>query len=227
MLPIYKTIIGKDGTMSERLRSYEVARKTFSFLEIVGWSVVVLGIVAGFILAGSAGRYAGDGQKFLLFLLGASGSLLGLFMVGAVQNWRAGVDSAEYGQQALKVAREQLEISKRGLKSQGADAQSFSDISKIEELSKGSFAEQSKTENTTQMETSLAIPMKPETKQTKTTYLEKTDENGFQLLNESGTELQYRGRQFQLVDGKYDLNGQGFKSAKQLKSYLNNLKDLS
>lgn len=111
--------------MSDRLRSYDVARKTFSFLEFIGWSVVVVGIIAGFILAGSAGRYASDGQKFLLFLMGASGSLLGLFMVGAVQNWRAGVDSAEYGQQALKVAREQLEISKQSLKRQQADSQSF------------------------------------------------------------------------------------------------------
>ncbi len=111
--------------MSDRLRSYDVARKTFSFLEFIGWSVVVIGIIAGFILAGSAGRYASDGQKFLLFLMGASGSLIGLFMVGAVQNWRAGVDSAEYGQQALKVAREQLEISKQSLKRQQADSQSF------------------------------------------------------------------------------------------------------
>ncbi|WP_197917299.1 hypothetical protein [Thiosulfatihalobacter marinus] len=111
--------------MSDRLRSYDVARKTFSFLEFIGWSVVVVGIIAGFILAGSAGRYASDGQKFLLFLMGASGSLLGLFMVGAVQNWRASVDSAEYGQQALKVAREQLEISKQSLKRQLADSQSF------------------------------------------------------------------------------------------------------
>ncbi|MCK0138925.1 hypothetical protein [Aliiroseovarius sp. F47248L] len=112
--------------MADRLRSYDVARKTFSFLEFIGWSVVVLGIFVGLILASSAGRYAGDGQKFLLFLTGASGSLIGLFLVGAVQNWRAGVDSAEYGQQALKVAREQLEISKQSLKRQDTDSRSFS-----------------------------------------------------------------------------------------------------
>ncbi len=128
MLPINKKTVGRDGIMSDRLRSYDVARKTFSFLEFVGWSVVVVGIIAGFVLAESAGRYASEGQKVLLFLMGASGSLLGLFMVGAVQNWRAGVDSAEYSQQALKVAREQLEISKQSLKRQQTNSASFAAV---------------------------------------------------------------------------------------------------
>ncbi len=95
--------------MPEQMRSYGTARGIFSFLEFVGWSVVVIGIIVGLIMAESAGRYVSDGQKFMLFLMGASSSLVGLFMVGAVQNWRAGVDSAEYGQQMLKISRDQLE----------------------------------------------------------------------------------------------------------------------
>lgn len=111
--------------MSERLRSYGVARTIFSIVEFVGWCVVVIGVIVGFALAGSAARYVSGGEKFLLFLAGASGSLLGLFLVGSVQNWRAGVDSAEYGQQMLKVARDQLEVSKQGLKRQEVESRSF------------------------------------------------------------------------------------------------------
>jgi len=111
--------------MSERLRSYGVARTIFGIVEFVGWCVVVIGVIVGFALAGSAARYVSGGEKFLLFLAGASGSLLGLFLVGSVQNWRAGVDSAEYGQQMLKVARDQLEVSKQSLKRQEVDSHSF------------------------------------------------------------------------------------------------------
>lgn len=114
--------------MSEHLRSYDVARKTFSFLEFIGWSVVVIGIITGFALVESADRYATESQKFLLFLVGAGASMVGLFMVGSVQNWRAGVDSAEYGQQTLKVAREQLAISKQSMRLQDVNQNSFTSL---------------------------------------------------------------------------------------------------
>jgi len=112
--------------MSEQLRSYGTVRGIFSFLEFVGWSVVAIGIIVGFTLSGTAGRYASGGETFMLFLLGASSSLVGLFFVGCVQHWRAGVDSAEYGQQMLKIARDQLTVSKQGLKAQNAETRSYS-----------------------------------------------------------------------------------------------------
>ena len=118
--------------MSEQMRSYGTARGIFSFLEFIGWSVVVIGIIVGFVLAGGARRYASDGQKFMLFLLGGSSSLIGLFFVGAVQHWRAGVDSAEYGQQMLKLARDQLAVSKQGLISQNTDKQTFSKVEGVD-----------------------------------------------------------------------------------------------
>lgn len=93
---------------------------------------MVIGIIAGFALVESADRYATDSQKFLLFLIGAGASMVGLFMVGSVQNWRAGVDSAEYGQQALRIAREQLEISKQSLKRGQADQNSFSNLRSVD-----------------------------------------------------------------------------------------------
>jgi hypothetical protein len=126
--------------MPEQMRSYGTARGIFSFLEFVGWSVVVIGIIVGLIMAESAGRYVSDGQKFMLFLMGASSSLVGLFMVGAVQNWRAGVDSAEYGQQMLKISRDQLEVSRQSLKRQEADHASFAVLRSTEDQThKASF----------------------------------------------------------------------------------------
>lgn len=130
--------------MSEQMRSYGAARGIFTFLEIVSWGVVVIGIIVGLIMAESASRYTSDGQRFLLFLMGASSSLIGLLMVGAVQNWRAGVDSAEYGQQMLKVARDQLEVSRQSLKQQEADRNSFAALrSTDEQTHKASFDEAS------------------------------------------------------------------------------------
>lgn len=112
--------------MSEQMRSYGTARSIFSLIEFVGWCVVVAGIIAGFFLADSASRYVSDGEKVLLFLMGASSSIAGLFIAGAAQSWRAGVDTAELTQQMLKVARDQLEISRQGLKRQHAENPSFS-----------------------------------------------------------------------------------------------------
>lgn len=123
--------------MNEMFRSYEVARKIFSILEFVGWCVVVLGLIAGFVMVEGAGRYASDGQQFLLFLSGASGSIVGLFLVGLVQFFRSGVDSAEYAQQGLYVAREQLDVSRQLLKKQREDRHSFADLSTTDEQSAG------------------------------------------------------------------------------------------
>lgn len=111
--------------MYEKFRSYEVARKIFSILEFVGWCVVVLGLIAGFVMVEGAGRYASEGQQFLLFLSGASGSIVGLFLVGLVQFFRACVDGAEYAQQGLYVAREQLDVSRQLLKKQKEVSHSF------------------------------------------------------------------------------------------------------
>ncbi|MFC3615621.1 hypothetical protein ACFORG_17830 [Lutimaribacter marinistellae] len=53
---------------------------------------------------------------------------LGFLGLVAVQIGRAGVDSAEYAQQNLKIAREQLEISRQRMRADGySDVASFAD----------------------------------------------------------------------------------------------------
>ncbi|KCV82446.1 hypothetical protein ATO10_05876 [Actibacterium atlanticum] len=112
--------------MAEQMRSYATARTLFSIAEMAGWIVVGLSFLIGLTLAGTAGRYASGTERFLLFLAGASGSVVGILIVAAVQNWRAGVDTAEYTQQMLKIARDQLDVSRQSLKS-NAPPQSFFD----------------------------------------------------------------------------------------------------
>ena len=101
------------------MRSYEAARGLFSFLGICSWGIIIVsGIVAMAATAAIGSAMGGNaaGMKLLLAALpGAGISLLGLYGLALVQMARAGVDSAEYGQQSLGVARQQLEVSRETL----------------------------------------------------------------------------------------------------------------
>ena len=101
------------------MRSYEAARGYFNVMEKCGRGAMLL-IGIGFVLLlfslGEQGlnNLGPIGMLTivapLLFLIG----LCGLFL-GYVQTSRAGVDTAEYTQQVLDVARKQLEISRQAL----------------------------------------------------------------------------------------------------------------
>ena len=115
------------------MRSYETARKHFSALEIFSWCVVAAGVLTalGGAGMGSQANFLGGrsgGMALLAALPGLRLAFLGYLGVVGAQIGRAGVDSAEYGQQALKVARDQLEISRQSLKrQQGAPTSGFGD----------------------------------------------------------------------------------------------------
>lgn len=103
------------------MQSYAAARSTFSFLSFLSWCAIILGGVlalgalvainqmsrsfGGPPMAGLAGLIPG----FAMMIAGVMGLVL-------AQIGRAGVDSAEYAQQSLKIARDQLEISRQALK---------------------------------------------------------------------------------------------------------------
>ncbi len=53
------------------------------------------------------------------------------------------------------------------------------------------------------------------------------DEHGFRIVSTDGSRLEYRGYEFTLKDGEYDLSGRHFRDSEQLKKYLNQLKDRS
>lgn len=124
------------------MRSYEIARKYFSFLEFLAWSVVVIGVLIAVIGGGSVSQYAGAG----LFAMapGIGISIAGILLVAFVQIGRATVDTAEYTQQMLKISRTQLEVSEQGLRLQNAVPQTFAAVAQTEsgQEPKTSFADQ-------------------------------------------------------------------------------------
>lgn len=107
------------------MRSYEAARSLFSFLGVVAWSVVVIGVLVAFISATGVSQYAGGGAGLLAMVPGVGIAIAGFIQVAFIQMGRATVDTAEYTQQMLKISRDQLEISKQGLNQGKAPAQGF------------------------------------------------------------------------------------------------------
>ncbi|MFC6639909.1 hypothetical protein GV827_16020 [Sulfitobacter sp. JBTF-M27] len=106
------------------MRSYQAARTFFSILGFLSWCIIVLGAIValfGIAAAGQTSRgFAGPAVAGLVMLpLGIVIMFLGFLGLVFVQSGRANVDTAELTQQGLKIAREQLEISKQALK-QGA-----------------------------------------------------------------------------------------------------------
>lgn len=106
------------------MRSYEAARSLFSFLAFCAWSVVIIGVLVA-LVAGEGGSRYGGGAGLLAMVPGIGFGLAGLLLVAFVQMGRATVDTAEYTQQMLKVARDQLEVSKQALNQGSAVGKSF------------------------------------------------------------------------------------------------------
>lgn len=119
------------------MRSYEAARSLFSFFEFLSWCVIVLGVVltlGGFAAAGQIGRGFGGGPAMVTYVAafapGASLTFAGFMGLVFCQIGRAGVDSAEYSQQMLKVARDQLEVSRQSLRAPSTPPNSFAATAK-------------------------------------------------------------------------------------------------
>jgi hypothetical protein len=118
------------------MRSYETARSLFSFLAFMAWSVVVIGVLVALIGAAGASQYGGSGAGLLAMVPGIGIGITGLILVAFVQMGRATVDTAEYTQQMLSISRDQLEVSKQGLKLHNGAPETFSAIAQKETASK-------------------------------------------------------------------------------------------
>lgn len=206
------------------MRSYGAARSLFSFLAFMAWSVVVIGVIVALVSAAGASRYGSGGAGLLAMVPGLGIGIAGFILVAFVQMGRAAVDTAEYTQQMLKIARDQLEVSRQALTPGNRDVASFT--AKVEEATEQtgpSFNDRSVSKQA-QIEATPDVHMEDSPKKIPAP---RRDENGFLLLNEEGSLLEYRGRQIEFHDGKYNLAGQGFTGAKTLKWHLDGLEDLS
>ena len=180
------------------MRNYQTARSLFSFLEFLSWAMVVLGVLAALILANSVSRYAPQGAGIMAALPGVAISFLGVVSAAMVQNWRAGVDSAEYGQQMLKLARDQLEISREALQQGRKQVESFATVAEGTnggaESAKPSFAD--------------APAVDPETSENA-----QTREGA----------IEYKGRTISKEEGQFVFSNMAFGSLEQAQGYIDRL----
>lgn len=105
------------GCVLEQMRSYEVARNLFSFLEFVAWIVVVGGALlalVGFTQLRSEFQLNGT-FGYAVIVIGVFASFMGLLGVAGVQMARATVDTAELTQQILKTTRDHLAVSRQAI----------------------------------------------------------------------------------------------------------------
>lgn len=124
------------------MRSYDGARALFSFLSFLAWSMVIVGVILAFGGSAAVSQFSRSTSAIFGALPGIAVSAVGLFLIALVQNSRATVDTAEYTQQMLKVARDQLDVSKQSLKQNHTAPQSYAAVNgseNNESPSKASF----------------------------------------------------------------------------------------
>jgi len=154
-------------------------------------------------------------QMLLAFLPGGAVSLVGLYGLAMVQMARAGVDSAEYGQQALHVSRQQLEVSRQALAQGKAMAMSYAQAPQLQQNSTATDNTAANPEpsysdspdNLTDLDT---IPPLPE--QSRAALAEPVAPTRLQI--------EYKGKEIKLEDGVYSIGRLKFQSEKAAKSYL-------
>ena len=113
--------------MSE-MRSYGAARSLFSFLGYTAWAMIAFGLIGALNGANKISPYDPFGIGFVFIMAGIVVAAIGLFFLAIIQNARATVDTAEYTQQMLKIARDQLEVSKQSLNHTDAGGKSFATL---------------------------------------------------------------------------------------------------
>lgn len=188
------------------MRDYSVARNLLGLIEFFLWMGVLAGVGIAFSSVGVASRSFGT-PGFLAAIPGIAIGLLSLFGVAITQMGRATVDSAEYGQQSLKVARDQLEVSKQALKQDKAIQTSFAALLQ-------SRAEPDMTQ-TSLPAASFADASKP-VAELGETALPPTDDK----LKVDGDTLTYKGQTGYLIDGKWNLKGIPFDKRELLVDYI-------
>jgi len=226
------------------MRSYETARTLFGFLEFVAWAVVVLGVVAGLLIAEGMSRDASGVELLIAALPGVAISLFGLIFVAIIQTARATVDSAEYTQQMLKIARDQLEISLQVLRGSGQQVSGFAKVAKEPGNQTGfnasdfetQFEEETPTDKGSAAITSLAASALSAESETimhmgqKISLENESYQFGggvFDSLALARTEIEktfsihdYEGMKVRARDGKYECDFQIFESFEEATKYI-------
>lgn len=194
------------------MQSYGTARGLFSFLGFCAWILIIGGIGVALMSAAAVSemaRYsrASEVQILMSLLPGLGVSLLGVFGLALVQIGRASVDMAECTQQMLKVARDQLEVSRQGLLGRKSETISFGDARQTQPDETGpSFADMPEAPGTDTPEDDAGRLM-PNNHE---------DMPGDDRV-EPGRSIQYNGREIKRVGETYVAMGTAFGSLEQAK----------
>ena len=191
------------------MKSYQTARRICSFLEFLGWSTVAGGIIIAFAMGQSVNPYAPPAAALTAAVPGIVIAIVALFCVGGVQGWRSSVDTAEYTQQMLKIARDQLEVSRQSLRGSKSEALSFGDVGDTGALSSGpSFSSLAGTEAASSAEQTRSTP-------------QVTQPNAPPERRAIKQELDFQGRKLiEYADGSYALDGRNFPDLDGVKEHV-------
>lgn len=187
------------------MRSYEAARLYFGILEFIGWCVIIGGIIFFFVglSTGSQVNLYGNrsgGMAFIGAVPGLAIMFLGFLGLVFAQIGRAGVDSAEYAQQSLKIAREQLDISKQALKQGATPDAGFAAL------------QAAKDDLRSGQEPAVPVP-KPSFADVK-----PADEAKTEVAPQPSETIEYRGKSIRVVEGGYDFGGTIFETLEKAKA---------
>ncbi len=189
------------------MRSYEAARGLLSFLGFLAWCAIIGGILVA-IGAGSAvsqtrsfGVTGGAMAGMMAAMPGLILAFLGFLALVLVQLGRAGVDTAEYTQQMLKIARDQLEVSKQSLKQGGAPQQSFEPLQLETPLSDGA------TDGATYNKSKAGTATPPSVKTPSQTY-------------QPGDFLTYRTKTIRVVEAGFVFSAQTYNTLEEAKAKI-------
>lgn len=174
------------------MRSYEAARTLFSFLGFMAWLVIITGVLVALVGAGGGSRYGGAGAGLFAMVPGFSIATAGFIQLAFVQMGRATVDTAEYTQQMLKIARDQLEVSNQALKQGHDGAASFSTKSDTKQTEPEKGIDSKKV---------LITPNPKE---------------------EVSKDIEYNGKLIVSFGSAYHCNGVPFKTIEEAKHYIDN-----
>lgn len=184
------------------MRSYEAARSLFSFLAFCAWCVIVLGAGVALLSSVAVGNSVSFGRNLsglavvTSLLPGFGISLLGLLGLALVQMGRATVDTAEYTQQMLQIARNQLEVSRQGFKRGSNQPPSFSEAGKDKEKQQP-----------------------PPT----VSFSKEADDVSASKGEEAQNTITYRGYEISKENGKFSIGGNRFAQISQAKQFADTL----
>lgn len=197
------------------MRSYEMARGLFSFLEFTAGLMVVAGVIIAIVGADAVSKYGSDIAMFWAAVPGLTIAFSGLISVAFIQAARAVVDTAEYTQQMLQVSRNQLDVSRQALK-ENATPKGFEAPKEkpAKETPKSAFAE-----GLSDSKSDTSDPQISDQSE-KLEYTPIDAGNGVTQLNADATQLGYGGQVIHISDGVFSLDGNKFETLDAVQDYI-------